>query len=158
MIICSNRKLQIIALVGAFLGNPYLESLLQEALRPNKPRCNFNSRTRNGDFGPHNWNTPKSTLNEHVKQYMAQHSHVVKQSHSETVQVISLLIQIKPIMPIYRCWFSICTAVETVKQSAYNHRNRPRIVSQSKYIRRQLEFWPIWGPKMTHTFFTRLQQ
>ena len=35
--------------------------------RPDMLRCNFNSRTRNGAFGAHNWNTPKSTLNEHLQ-------------------------------------------------------------------------------------------
>ena len=57
-----------------------------------------------------------------------------------------------PIIPIYRCWFSICTAEDIVKQSTYSHWNRPWTVSQSKYIQRQFEFRPIWGPKMAHKF------
>ena len=90
----------------------------------------------------------------HLDQYMTQHSHIVKQSHCETVQVIILfdsnlaldLYRPHSIIPICHCGFSICTAGETVKQSTYSHWNRPWTVSQSKYIRR-FEFWPIWGPK-----------
>ena len=47
--------------------------------QPDKLCCNFTSRTRNGAFGAHNWNTPKSTLNEHVNK----NQHTYKSSSNE---------------------------------------------------------------------------
>ena len=38
----------------------------KEAWRPNKLRCNRNSRSRNRAFVAHDWNTPKSNPNDHI--------------------------------------------------------------------------------------------
>ena len=45
---------------------------IQEALWPNKLRCNLNSRPRNRAFGAHHWNTHKSTPNKHAKQKLSE--------------------------------------------------------------------------------------
>ena len=98
---------------------------------------------------------------------MTQHSHIVKQSHCETVQVIILFdsnkvldffflstrfVQAPFYYPNMSLWVSYLNSWRDVKQSTDSHWNRPWTVSQSQYIQRQSEFWPIWGPKMAHKF------